>query len=103
MTSQGEVQVKHPEEDRRPSRSEVSVSASRRQRHRFWVRRAGVVLVVVLLWLAWSIGGALAAPGTDSTSARLAEWARFNGLGWVVNNLEQAQYKLDPPQIGGKL
>jgi Phosphodiester glycosidase len=62
-----------------------------------------VVLVVVLLWLAWSIGGALAAPGTDSTSARLAEWARFNGLGWVVNNLEQAQYKLDPPQIGGKL
>jgi hypothetical protein len=60
-------------------------------------------MVVVLLWLAWSIGGALTAPGTDSTSARLAEWARSNGLGWAVSGLEQAQYKMNPPKVGGSL
>ncbi len=60
-------------------------------------------MVVVLLWLTWSIGGALTAPGTDSTSARLAEWARFNGLGWAVSGLEQIQYQLDPPKVGGTL
>ncbi|MHB1472154.1 MAG: phosphodiester glycosidase family protein [Dermatophilaceae bacterium] len=72
-------------------------------RRHFWVRRAGVVMVVFLLWLAWSIGGALMAPGTDSTAARLAEWARFHGLGWAVSGLEQAQYQLNPPKVGGSL
>ncbi len=61
----------------------------------------GVLMVVLLLWPAWSIGGALTAPGTDSTSARLAEWARFNGLGWVVSDLEQLQYQMNPPKVGG--
>ncbi len=60
-------------------------------------------MVVLLLWLTWSIGGALTAPGTDSTSARLAEWARFNGLGWVVSGLEQLQYQMNPPKVGGRL
>jgi len=63
----------------------------------------GAVVVVLLLWPAWSIGGALTAPGTDSTAARLAEWARFNGLGWVVDDLEQVQYQLSPPKVGGAL
>jgi len=67
------------------------------------MRRIGVLLVVVLLWLTWSIGGALTAPGTDTTSARLAEWARYNGLGWVVSGLETVQYKLNPPKVGGAL
>jgi hypothetical protein len=62
-----------------------------------------VLIVVLLLWPAWSIGSALSAPGTDTTSARLAEWARFNGLGWVVSALETAQYKLSPPKVGGTL
>jgi hypothetical protein len=67
------------------------------------LRRAGVVILVPLLWLSWSIGSALAAPGTDTTAARLAEWARFNGLGWVVSELEQVQYQLNPPKVGGSL
>jgi Phosphodiester glycosidase len=75
----------------------------RPSRRRYWLRRLGVVLMVALLWLAWSIGGALTAPGTDPTSARLAEWARFHGLGAVVTALEQVQYKLDPPKVGGTL
>jgi len=60
-------------------------------------------MVVLLLWLTWSIGGALTAPGADTTAARLAEWARFHGLGWAISGLEQAQYAMNPPKIGGSL
>lgn len=59
---------------------------------------AGLLLVV-----SWSVAGALLAPGTDSTAARLAEWARFHGFGWVVSGLEQVQYQLDPPKLGGSV
>ncbi|MEP7193644.1 MAG: phosphodiester glycosidase family protein [Actinomycetota bacterium] len=72
-------------------------------RRRFWVRRLGVVLVVVMVWLTWSIGVALTAPGTDTTAARLAEWGRFHGLGWAVTSLEEVQYNANPPKVGGKL
>jgi hypothetical protein len=72
-------------------------------RRRYWVRRAGVLLVVFGLWLTWSVGGALAAPGADTTAAKLAEWGRFHGLGSVVDRLEQLQYQLDPPKVGGAL
>jgi Phosphodiester glycosidase len=68
-----------------------------------WLRRVGVLMVVLLVWPAWSVGGALTAPGTDTTSARLAEWARFNGLGWAVSALESAQYAMNPPKVGGAL
>src|SRR5665811_2412169 len=99
MTTRTDSQVETPQEHRRPTRREVS----RPSRRRIWLRRAGVVILVPLLWLSWSIGSALAAPGTDTTAARLAEWARFNGLGWVVSELEQVQYQLNPPKVGGSL
>lgn len=50
--------------------------------------------------VAVSVGRALAAPGTDSTSARLAEWARDHGLGRVVTFLEVKTYT--PPKVGGR-
>ena len=99
MTTRTDSQIETRAEDRRASRQRVS----RPSRRRIWMRRAGVVLVVPLLWLTWSVGGALMAPGTDTTTARLAEWARFNGMGWVVSGLEQVQYQIDPPQVGGSL
>lgn len=72
---------------------------------RNWWRRAlrwsVYALAAFLAWLTWSLGGALTAPGTDTTAARLAEWARFHGLGWAVSTLEQVQYQLHPPVIGG--
>ena len=67
------------------------------------MRRVSVLMVVLLLWPPWSIGGALTAPDTDSTSARLAEWTRSNGLSWAVSDLEQAQHKMNPPRVGGSL
>jgi hypothetical protein len=57
-------------------------------------------MVVLLVWLAWSIGGALRAPGADGTSARLAEWARGHGLGWAVSAQEQVHHHLNPPKVG---
>jgi len=99
LTARGDLKLDDPERRQRPSGRRVP-GASRR---RFWIRRAGVLMVVLLLWLTWSIGGALTAPGTDTTAARLAEWARFHGLGWAVSGLEQMQYKANPPKVGGNL
>jgi hypothetical protein len=61
----------------------------------------GLALVLTFLWAGFGIGGALLASGTDSNAARIAEWARNNHLGWVVNRLEVAQYTAHPPRLGG--
>ncbi len=53
------------------------------------------------VWLTFSIGQALLAPGNDSTAARLAGWGRSHGLGIVVLELEKLQYSLHPPAVGG--
>jgi hypothetical protein len=70
-----------------------------------WVRRLRRTLLagscVFVLVVAWSVGGALTAPGTDSVPARLAEWARNHGMGGVVTYLEQQQYQHHQPAVGG--
>ena len=66
-----------------------------------WRRLRLVVLVVVALLVpvAWSVGHALTAPGTDSTAARIAEWGRDHHAGWLVSWLERQTYT--PPKVGG--
>jgi Phosphodiester glycosidase len=63
----------------------------------------GMILLVVLLFgtVSWSLGQALTAPGTDSISARVAEWGRDHGLGALVTAAEDLQYRLHPPKVGG--
>lgn len=56
-------------------------------------------LIVVL----WSVSTALLAPGTDPVTARLAEWGRNHYLGVVVTSLENAQYSISKPKVGGSL
>jgi len=56
-------------------------------------------LVVVLGAVAGSMVPALTAPGTDSTSARIAEWARDHGMSPLVTWAEQRTYQ--PPTVGG--
>ena len=58
-----------------------------------------VMMAAVLTPVGWSVAHALTAPGTDSLSSRLAEWARRHGAGSVVTWLEQATYT--PPKVGG--
>ncbi len=60
-----------------------------------------MVAAVAVLWVVFSLGGALTAPGTDPIDARVAEWARSNGMSFVVDTLEQVQYALFPPRVGG--
>ena len=72
------------------------------RRPRRWARR-GLALLGVLLVLSvpalWSVAHALAAPGTDSVAARVAEWARDHHADWLVTWLEQRTYT--PPKVGG--
>lgn len=69
------------------------------------MRRIGrfvlVMVVVFTVVVSWSIGGALLAPGTDSTEARLAEWGRDHGFDAVITWLEQQQYAHNQPKVGG--
>lgn len=58
-----------------------------------------VMMAAVLTPVGWSVAHALTAPGTDSLSSRLAEWARRHGGGSIVTWLEQATYT--PPKVGG--
>jgi hypothetical protein len=65
------------------------------------LRVLGVAILAGAVWLAFSVGQVLLAPGNDSVAARLAEWARDHGLGRVVLDLEKLQYRLHPPAVGG--
>ena len=50
---------------------------------------------------AVSLGRTLAAPSSDPTAARVAEWARSNHLGFLVTLAEEVSYRISPPQTGG--
>lgn len=88
-----------------PGRRGIPAGRRARRTHRWWQRRwlaaPAALLVAVVLWTSVSLGSALAAPGTDTTAARVAEWARDHYLGGVITLLEQWQYQLDPPKSGG--
>lgn len=75
-----------------------------------WVKNAsnvkrGLIAVpsLFLVVVLWSVSTALLAPGTDPVSARLAEWGRNHYLGSVVSALENAQYNVSKPKVGGTL
>jgi hypothetical protein len=76
-----------------------------RRRLRRFVRRPtvrviGALLAAFLIWVCFSVGQALAAPGGGSVSSKLAEWARDHHLGPVVTFGEWLTYQ--PPAVGGK-
>jgi len=85
------------EAEKRPPRRRLKLT----RRGRLVVRSVALVVLLFFLSLIWSIGQALTAPGGDSISARLAEWARNHGLGAIVTASENIQYKLHPPKVGG--
>jgi Phosphodiester glycosidase len=78
-------------------------TTSRARQIRRWTRRTGLVaLGVVVAWISVSLGSALSNPsyGT-SLIARAAEWGRDHHLGWAVTKLEEVDYDLNPPKVGG--
>ena len=65
-------------------------------------QKVGLVgLALALVWVGATLPAHLFAPSTDPVPARVAEWARENGLGWAVTTAEQIVYQFDPPPTGG--
>lgn len=60
-----------------------------------------LIAAIFLSTMGWSLSDTLRAPGNDPISARLAEWGRDHGLGFMVTQLEAWQYSLNPPKSGG--
>lgn len=75
------------------------------RRTRRFFRRPTVRVVcgafaLLLIWVTFSMGQALASPGQGSISSKLAEWARDHHLGPLVTFGEWLSY--NPPPVGGK-
>lgn len=84
-----------------PAAAPLAPVRRRRRRPRSTVGRGVLAAIaVVLLLLAVSVGRALAAPGTDSVAARLAEWGRGHGLSAAVDEAERLTYRA--PAAGGR-
>jgi hypothetical protein len=61
-------------------------------------------LITFLIWLTFSLGGALLNPALGSSfGSRFAEWARGHGGSSIVNWTENEWYKHHPPPVGGTL
>jgi hypothetical protein len=73
----------------------------RRTRRSRIARTVAVLLIVVGLAVGAVVVEALGAPGSDSASAKLAEWGRDHGLGDVITWLELLTYNHDQPTVGG--
>jgi hypothetical protein len=92
-----------PPQHRRPRRSRWSKSRVHRRRRRI-LAGVAVVLSVLLIWLAVSLGGALTNPALGSSyGARLAEWFREHGAASIVNWAENEWYSHHQPKVGGAL
>ena len=68
-------------------------------RKRTVLRVAAVVVIAFAVPVAWSLGRALTAPGTDTVAARVAEWGRTHHAGFLVTWLERLSYHA--PKVGG--
>ncbi|WP_328911991.1 MULTISPECIES: phosphodiester glycosidase family protein [unclassified Streptomyces] len=86
-----------------PWKHKRDLTPAQLRRRRLATRGALGVCVICVGTVGWSVGRALTYPGKDSSAARLAEWARDHELGFVVNELENAQYRMNPPKVGGTL
>jgi Phosphodiester glycosidase len=95
--SLGRADAGWPEPTRRPARR-----GGRLRRLLGWpgTKVVLVLLGVFLCWFSWSMSESLTAPGTDSVSSRIAEWARDHYLGPLVTLAESISYR--PPKVGGK-
>jgi hypothetical protein len=84
-----------------PGPKRAGARRHRKARFKGLRRIVALLLVLGLVWLGWSVGTALRAPGNDSVAAKLAGWGRDHALGPVVTWFEAAQYQASPPKIGG--
>jgi hypothetical protein len=86
-----------------PWKHKRDLTPAQLRRRRMATRSALAACLTFAGTVGWSVGHALTYPGKDSTQARLAEWARDHELGFVVDRLEDLQYRMHPPKVGGTL
>jgi hypothetical protein len=83
-------------------------TSNKKRRRRIRNRRIRRVVLIVtlgaLIWLSFSVGGALLNPSLgSSTGSRLAEWTRTHGGSGIVNWVENEWYAHHPPKVGGSV
>lgn len=91
-----------------PPTPRTRFTSNKRHRRRARRRRIRRIVLIVLLgpliWLSFSVGGALLNPALGSSAgSRLAEWARTHGGNGVVNWVENEWYSHHPPKVGGSV
>jgi len=85
-----------------PQRFPVRMERRRLYRRRRARAALAVVLSILIIWLAVSLGTALTNPMLgNSLPARFAEWTRGHGGATVVNWAENEWYGHHPPKVGG--
>ena len=86
---------------RRRSRLRGRLSPRVRRVLKVAARGTLAIVLVISVYVGVTIYPYLSGPGTDSVSARVAEWARDHHFSWAVTWLENETYK--PPPTGGSL
>ncbi len=88
---------------RREPRQDVRRRKYRKYRKRRIVAGILLILGVFIIWLAFSLGGALLNPANGSSlTTRFAEWTRQHGGGFFANWIEKEYYSHHQPATGGK-
>jgi hypothetical protein len=77
------------------------LTRGKRMRRRYLWRPLFAVFLLVFGYVGVTVEPYLTYPGSDSLSARFAEWGRDHHLSGVVTWLENETYK--PPPVGGSL
>ena len=85
---------------RKGKRPRRKMTRARRIRRRIF-RSALLVFLVVFGYVGYTVEPYLTYAGSDTLSARVAEWGRDHHLSWAVTWLENTTYKAPP--TGGKL
>ncbi len=75
--------------------------ADRKRRNRRIRRTVGVIALVMLAVVGWSLGHALTRPGNDPLGTKFVEWVRDHGGGGAVNKIEAWWYSGHQPPKGG--
>ncbi|MEU3462772.1 phosphodiester glycosidase family protein [Streptomyces sp. NPDC006733] len=99
----GDVAGNGPRRRLLPWKHRRDLTPAQLRRRQAVTRGSLAVALVCVGTVGWSVGQALTYPGKDSVLARLAEWSRDHKMGIVVDKLEDLEYQLDPPQVGGTL
>jgi hypothetical protein len=94
----------HRYNERRPGSGPGSGAPVRRSgwRRGWWWRVPLGLVVLVALFFAWSVVGALGTRGNENFSAKWADWLRSHHAAFIANQAEHYYYTHNAPSKGGQ-